>query len=270
MPEIRYIDVLSDSTGETAERVIRAALLQFPMGDVELRRHARVRTKERAEPILRQVAADSALLVFSVVSPELSSFIHMQTVELGIEAIDVIGGVIGKLESFLGDQPVQRPGTLLPLSAEYFRRIEAVEFTVRSDAGRDPQNFVKADIVIVGLPRTSKTPVAMVLAQRGLKVANYSLRAGKPLPAEFEAVASGRIVALTIDVDRLTEMREEQLRRLGMPSDTRIRVHVEREILEAEAVFAAHATWPIVNMTARTVEETAGIIVELMSGSKES
>lgn len=267
MPQIRYIDVISDSTGETAERVIRAALLQFPRGDVEVRRHARVRTKERAEPILKQVAGDGALLIFSVVSPELSSFLHTQTAELGIEAIDVIGAVIGKLQAFLGDEPVQRPGALLPLSAEYFRRIEAVEFTVRSDAGRDPQNLAKADVVIVGLPRTSKTPVAMVLAQRGLKVANYTLHAGKLLAAELEELPPGRVVGLTIAVDRLTEMRQQQLSRLGMPSDERIRSHVEKEIRDVEAVFAKHPGWPTVDMTLRTVEETAAIIVELMAAA---
>src|SRR5207244_5492632 len=128
MAQKRYIDVLSDSTGETAERVIRAALLQFPRAEVVLRRHARVRTKELAEPILRQVAVDHALLVFSVVSPELSSYLHHMTAELGIEAVDVIGGVIGKLAGFFEDQPIHRPGAQLPLSAEYFRRIEAVEF----------------------------------------------------------------------------------------------------------------------------------------------
>lgn len=268
MPQVRYIDVLSDSTGETAERVLRAALLQFPRGDVELRRHARVRTKERLEPILRQVAADRSLLIFSVVSPELSSYVHQQTVALGIEAIDVIGGVIGKLQGYLGDEPIQRPGATLPLSAEYFRRIEAIEFTVRSDAERTPANFAKADVVLVGLPRTSKTPVAMLLAQRGLKVAVYTLRAGKKLPVELDDVAAGRVVGLTIAADRLTEIRQLQLVKLGMPADDRVRKHVDQEIDDAASLFATHPGWPTVDMTGLTDEETAAIILEHVFGSK--
>ncbi len=260
----RFIDVVSDSTGETAERVIRAALLQFPENGVALRRHARVRTKERVEPILRQVAADRALLVFSVVSPELSGYIHQMTAELGIEAIDVIGGVIGKLETFLEHRPVQRPGPLLPLSAEYFRRIEAVEFTVKSDAERSPKSLLKADLILVGVSRTSKTPLASLLAQRGVKVASVTLT-GAPLPAELADAAQDRVVALTIDVDDLYAIRRAQLEKLGMPPDPRVRAHVEQEVQAAEALFAKHPSWRVVDMTAQSVEETAGIIFELMN-----
>lgn len=267
MPPVQFIDVLSDSTGETAERVIRAALLQFPRATVEIRRHARVRTRERAEPILRRVSEDRALLIFSVVSPDLSGFVHQMTAALGIEAIDVIGGVIGKLQGFLRDEPVQHPGSLLPLSAEYFRRIEAVEFTVRSDATRDPQSLLGADLVLVGLPRTSKTPVAMLLAQRGLKVASLTLKPGVSIPEPVEGIPSGRVVGLTIGVDGLTEMRQEQLSRLGMPADARVREHVEREIRSAEAEFARHPGWPIVDMTGRTVDETAEIILEMVGAT---
>ena len=266
MPPVpRIIDVVSDSTGETAERVIRAALLQFPQSEVAMRRHARVRTKERVEPILRQIAADRALLVFSIVSPELSGYIHQMTAELGIDAIDVIGGVIGKLETFLEDRPVQRPGPLLPLSAEYFRRIEAVEFTVKSDAGRSPKSLLKADLILVGVSRTSKTPLATLLAQRGVRVASLTLTSGTQLPAELADAAQDRIIALTIGVDSLYALRREQLEKLGMPDDPRVRGHVEQEVHDAEALFAKHPSWRVVDMSGRSVEETAGIILELMN-----
>jgi regulator of PEP synthase PpsR (kinase-PPPase family) len=265
--EPRFIDVLSDSTGETAERVMRAALLQFPQSGVEIRRHVRVRTKKRAEPILRGAAADGALLVFSVVSPELSQFIHQQILDLGIEAIDVIGSVIDRLESYLERKAINRPGALLPLGKEYFRRIEAVEFTVRSDAGRDPRNFLKADLVLVGVSRTSKTPLATLLAHRGLKVANLTLALNAQPPAELERTPQDRIVGLTIDVDSLCAIRQERLRKLGMPQESQygVRTQVGREIAYAEKVFADNPDWPVVDMTGRSVEETAGIVLELMS-----
>jgi regulator of PEP synthase PpsR (kinase-PPPase family) len=261
-----YIDVMSDSTGETAERVVRAALLQFPQAEIEIRRHPRVRTKRRAEPILRRAASDHALLVFSVVSPELSAFIHQTTASLRIEAIDVIGGVIGRLETYLDRAPINRPGALMPLSEEYFRRIEAVEFTVKSDGGRDPRNLTKADLVLVGVSRTSKTPLATLLAQRGLKVANFTVVLGTQPPPEIGEVAADRVVALTIDADRLCAMRQERLKFLGMPPETQyaVRGHVEREVQFAEALYEKHPGWMVVDMTERSVEETAGIILERM------
>jgi regulator of PEP synthase PpsR (kinase-PPPase family) len=261
---LRFIDVLSDSTGETAERVVRAALLQFPQSGVEIRRHPRVRTKQRAEPILDQVARDRSLLVFSVVSPELGEHIHRRTSELHIDAIDVLGAVIGRLETYLAREPMNHPGPLLPLSEEYFRRIEAIDFTVRSDAGREPRSLLEADIVLVGVSRTSKTPVAMILAQRGLKVASHTLVMGKELPPELQRAPDERVFGLTIDADSLCAMREERLRKLGMPADAQyaVRPHVERELAWAERVFSQHPAWRVVDMSRRSVEETASIVLE--------
>ncbi len=266
MHEQRYIDVISDSTGETGERVVRAALLQFPNARIHLRRHPRVRTTRRAEPILRRAAADNALLVFSVVSPDLSEYIRMTAITLNLEAIDVIGSMIGRLERYLERPPINRPGPLLPLGPDYFRRIEAVDFTVKNDGGRDPRNFVKADIILVGVSRTSKTPLATLLAQRGFKVANLTLVLGKRPPAELSAVKPHRIVGLTIDVESLYAFREERLRELGMPSEARdaMRVRVEQEVTFAEDLFGANPGWIQVDMTGLSVEETAGIILERM------
>ena len=171
----KLIDIVSDSTGETAEKVVRAAMLQFPHSGAQIRMHTRVRTKEAARPVLERAAKDNALVVFTVVSPELREFIHAQSYELKVEALDLIGSLIGKLSTFLDRQPINMPSAMLPLSDEYFRRIEAVEFAVKSDDGKEPRNFKKADIVLVGVSRTSKTPLSTILAQRGLKVANLPL-----------------------------------------------------------------------------------------------
>jgi regulator of PEP synthase PpsR (kinase-PPPase family) len=167
--DAKRIDVLSDSTGETAEKVVRAAMLQFPHSGAQIRLHTRVRTKEAARPILERAAREGALVVFTVVSPELREFIHASSYELRVEALDLIGSLIGKLTVYLDRQPINQPSAAMPLSDEYFRRIEAVEFTVKSDDGKEPRNFKKADIVLVGVSRTSKTPLSTLLAQRGLK-----------------------------------------------------------------------------------------------------
>src|SRR3954463_6421678 len=268
----RYIDVLSDSTGETAEKVVRAALLQFPQAGAQIRLHTRVRTKEVARPVLERAAREGALLVFTVVSPELREFVHGVTAELKIEAIDVIGALIGKLGTFLDREPINLPSALLPLSEEYFRRIEAVEFAVKSDDGKEPRNFKKADIVLVGVSRTSKTPLSTLLAQRGLKVANLPLVLGVPTPPELEEANQDRIVGLTIGLGPLVEIRKARLKQLGMSVDANygLRDQVKAELEYAQNIFATHAGWPVIDVTGRAIEETAVIILESLKERDEA
>ncbi len=259
----RYIDVLSDSTGETAEKVVRAALLQFPQAGMQIRLQTRIRSRDEALRVLERAARERALVVFTVVSPELREFIHAQTVELRVEAVDLIGSLIGKLGTFLDREPINLPSPLLPLSDEYFRRIEAMEFAVKSDDGKEPRNFKKADLVLVGVSRTSKTPLSTLLAQRGVKVANLPLALGVQPPRELEDVEKDRVIGLTIGVDQLCEIRQARLRHLGMPAETNyaMREHVRQELDFAHALFRKHG-WPVVDVTGRAIEETALIILD--------
>src|ERR1700735_3218802 len=230
--ETRRIDILSDSTGETAEKVVRAAMLQFPHSGAHIRLHTRIRTREAARPILEAAAKENALVVFTVVSPELREYIHQQSYELKIEALDLIGSLIGKLSTFLDRQPINMPSGMLPLTEEYFRRIEAVEFAVKSDDGKEPRNFKKADLVLVGVSRTSKTPLSTLLAQRGIKVANQPIVLGAPLPPEIEEAPKDRVVGLTIEIAQLVEIRKARLKQLGMPVDANygLRDQVKEEL----------------------------------------
>jgi len=260
----KLIDIVSDSTGETAEKVVRAAMLQFPHSGAQIRMHTRVRTKDAARPVLERAARDGALVVFTVVSPELREFIHSQSYELKIEALDLIGSLIGRLTTFLDREPINTPSGMLPLSDEYFRRIEAVEFTVKSDDGKEPRNFRKADLVLVGVSRTSKTPLSTLLAQRGLKVANLPIVLGIEPPAELEEAPQERIVGLTIEVNQLVEIRKARLKQLGMPMDASygLAEQVKAELDYARRLFDKHPTWPIIDVTGRAIEETAVIILE--------
>jgi regulator of PEP synthase PpsR (kinase-PPPase family) len=264
--ETKRIDVLSDSTGETAEKVVRAAMLQFPHSGAQIRLHTRVRTKEAARPILERAAKEGALLVFTVVSPELREYIHAVSYELKVEALDLIGSLIGKLSTFLDRQPINTPSGMLPLSDEYFRRIEAVEFTVKSDDGKEPRNFRKADLVLVGVSRTSKTPLSTLLAQRGIKVANQPIVLGIPLPLELDEAPQDRIVGLTIELNQLVEIRKARLKQLGMPVDASygLTEQVKEELEFANQIFRQHPKWPVVDVTGRAIEETAVIILETL------
>ncbi|HSN98193.1 MAG TPA: pyruvate, water dikinase regulatory protein [Candidatus Nanopelagicales bacterium] len=260
----KFIDVLSDSTGETAEKVVRAALLQYPQAGVQIRLHTRVRTQEVARPILERAAKEGALVVFTVVSPELREFVYGLTADLQIEAVDLIGSLIGRLGNYLDREPINLPSAMLPLTEEYFRRIEAVEFAVKSDDGKEPRNFKKADVVLIGVSRTSKTPLSTLLAQRGLKVANQPLVLGVPPPIELLEAPQDRVVALTIGLEQLCEIRQARLRQLGMPAETNyaMREHVRNELDYASSIFRAHPEWPVVDVTGRAIEETAVIILE--------
>ncbi len=266
MDASRPIDVVSDSTGETAERVVRAAILQFPARKTRVRLHPRVRDAETARTVIEAAARDGGLVVFTIVSPELREFIHHLCYEKKVEAVDVIGALLGKLSGFLDAEPLGKPSVSLPLSEEYFRRIEAVEFAVKNDDGKEPRNLKKADLILAGVSRTSKTPLSTYLANRGIKVANVPLVLGVGLPEEVNEVQQDRIVGLTIGIDQLCEIRRARLRQLGMPPDTNygLREHVREELDFAHSIFRAHPTWPVVDVTGRAIEETAGIIFELM------
>lgn len=270
--DTKRIDVLSDSTGETAEKVVRAAMLQFPHSGSLIRLHTRVRTKEAARPILEAAARDGALVVFTVVSPELREFIHASSYELKVEALDLIGSLIGKLQVYLDRQPINTPSALLPLSDEYFRRIEAVEFTVKSDDGKEPRNFKKADLVLVGVSRTSKTPLSTLLAQRGLKVANLPLVLGVEPPPELEEAHQERIVGLTIGLEPLVEIRKARLKQLGMNVDSNygLKEQVREELDFADRIFKKHPRWPVIDVTGRAIEETAVIILESLKDRDEA
>jgi regulator of PEP synthase PpsR (kinase-PPPase family) len=267
----KRIDVLSDSTGETAEKVVRAAMLQFPHSGAQIRVHTRVRTKEAARPVLELAAREGSLVVFTVVSPELREFIHASSYELRIEALDLIGSLIGKLSAFLDRQPINTPSAMLPLSDEYFRRIEAVEFTVKSDDGKEPRNFKKADLILVGVSRTSQTPLSTLLAQRGIKVANLPLVLGIAPPSELEEAPRDRVVGLTIGLDPLVEIRKARLRQLGMSVDANygLREQVKEELEYASRIFGAHPHWPVIDVTGRAFEETAVIVLESLKERDE-
>ncbi len=268
----KRIDVLSDSTGETAEKVVRAAMLQFPHSGTQIVLHTRVRTKEAARPFLEAAAQDGALIVFTVVSPELREYIHTASYELKIEALDLIGSLIGKLGAYLDRQPINMPSAMLPLSDEYFRRIEAVEFTVKSDDGKEPRNFRKADIILVGVSRTSKTPLSTLLAQRGLKIANLPLVLGVAPPPELDEASQDRIVGLTIGLDPLVEIRKARLKQLGMSVDANygLREQVKEELEYAARFFRQHPSWPVIDVTGRAIEETAVIILESLKDRDEA
>ena len=265
------IFVVSDSTGETAERVVRAALLQFPHHRVRLRLFTRVRDEVAATDVLRKAGEAGAMVVFTLVAPEMREKFHEIAAREKVEAVDVIGTLIHKVGGYIEAQPLNQPSATMPLSEEYFRRVEAIEFAVKSDDGKEPRNLRKADLVLVGVSRTSKTPLSTYLAGRGLRVANVPLVLGVPPPAELDDLPPEKVVALTIGVDQLLEIRRSRLLQLGMPADASygLRDHVRAELDFADQIFSAHPSWMVIDVSGRAIEETATMILEAIKDREE-
>lgn len=265
------IFVVSDSTGETAERVVRAALLQFPEQRVRIRLFTRVRDPDAVAEVLRKARDAHAMVVFTLVSPDLREFFHETAAQERVTGVDVIGQLIHKVGTYLDMTPLNRPTATLPLSEEYFRRVEAIEFAVKSDDGKEPRNLRKADLVLTGVSRTSKTPLSTYLAGRGLKVANVPLVLGVPPPPELSEIPPDRVVALTIQIPKLLEIRKARLIQLGMPPDANygLRDHVEAELDYADEIFSNHPGWMVLDVSGRAIEETATIILEAIKDREE-
>ena len=265
------IYVVSDSTGETAERVTRATLLQFPDHKVRLKMERRARDRRGLTAILEQAAAVKAMVVFTLVRPELRDHFNEQATRLGVRHVDVIGSLISQIGYYLEADPVNIPTAEMPLSKEYFRRVEAIEFAVKSDDGKEPRNLNKADLVLAGVSRTSKTPLSTYLAGRGLKVANVPLVLGVDPPSELYELPSYRVVGLALDVDQLMEIRRQRLQQLGMPPDANygVRDHVKAELEYAHEIFRSNPDWMVVDVTKSAIEETATIILEALKEREE-
>ena len=269
--DAKVIYVVSDSTGETAERVTRATLLQFPDHSVRLKLERRVRDGRAMTAILESAAAQQAMVVFTLVRPELRDHFNEQAAKLGVRHVDVIGSLISHIGHHLEADPVNIPTGEMPLSPEYFRRVEAIEFAVKSDDGKEPRNLHKSDLVLVGVSRTSKTPLSTYLAGRGLRVANVPLVLGVDPPNELHELPGYRVVGLTVDVDQLMDIRRQRLQQLGMPPDANygLRDHIKAELEYAHAIFRDNPEWMVVDVTNCAIEETATIILEALKEREE-
>ncbi|MBI4508379.1 MAG: kinase/pyrophosphorylase [Deltaproteobacteria bacterium] len=263
---MKAVVVISDATGETAEKVVRAALLQFKEITCDVRVYSRVRLESEMEQIVEKAAELRALVVYTLVNAAHRELLWGLCDRVNVDAIDLIGGLMGKLTAHLGQQPSGVPGLLHAVGEDYFRRIEAVEFTVKNDDGTEPRNLPKADLVVVGISRTSKTPLSTYLAQKGYRVANIPIVLGIEPPAELAQVDPMRVYGLTIQPDALVKIRQARLAHLGMPADSSyaMRDHIQREIAYAQEVFRKHPDWPVIDVTARAIEETAADILRIM------
>ncbi len=263
----RAIFVVSDATGETAEKVVRAALSQFEIAevDIDLRVFPHLRHEHDVDTVVREAQTAHALIVSTLVRAEERELLFLRCSEHTVPCVDLLGSLLRSLTGFFGVQPRDIPDLLHTVSTGYFRRMEAIEFTVKNDDGREPANLPRADLILVGISRTSKTPLSTYLANRGLKVANVPLVLGIDPPEELAHVDDRKVFGLIIQPDILMRIRQARLKHLGMSneSDYGKRGHIEHEINYAREVFRKHPNWPVIDVTNRAIEETAADILRI-------
>ncbi len=258
--------IVSDSLGETAELVTRAALSQFTgqlgEGAVEVRRFPMVKNASEIEGIVREARARPTLIVYTLIVPAAQEAMTHLAEQHGIVAVDIMGPMISGFTQVLGVAPQLEAGLIHKLDAGYFRRVECVEFAVKYDDARDPRGFLMADVVLVGLSRSSKTPVSMYLAHRNNKVANLPLVPELTLPKEIFEVPRWKMVGLRVDAMHLSRIRTERMRAMGggtgaaRSQNYADLARILTEIEYAESVFKRLGC-PVIDVTSKAVEETA-------------
>ncbi|HTP66636.1 MAG TPA: pyruvate, water dikinase regulatory protein [Geobacteraceae bacterium] len=262
-----HIYLLSDATGGTVEMVVSAALSQFRGVDYRLHRFTRLRTSDDIIHALEVAAKEPGVLIYTLVNQEHGRLLREQAESRGIAAVDLISPLIYKLADFFGTMPQEVPGLLYKLDSEYYKRMDAVNFAVKQDDGQEPGNLHKADMILVGVSRTSKTPLSMYLANRGYKVANIPLVNGVDPPGELFEVDQKRVVGLLIENRRLVELRSARLRNLrqnphGDYADFDM---VEEELEFCRRLYRRHPEWLIIDVTNKSVEESAAEILKKLN-----
>lgn len=244
--------------------VVKAAMIQFPDGDTVLKRIPYIDDKESIEEVIQEAKETEALIVYTLVIKELKEYIAKRAEEEALLTVDLLGPLINGMEKFYKRKPERKPGLLHALDEEYFNKIEAVEFAVKYDDGKDPRAILYADIILTGVSRTSKTPLGIYLAHRGLKVVNIPLVPEVKPPEELFAKKKGKVIGLTIKPTLLNEIRVERLKSMGLGQDAGY-ASFERILEELEYAdgIIKRLGCPVIDVTNKAVEETASKILQI-------
>jgi len=260
-----HLHLLSDSTGETLENIAKAALAQYD--DVETIRHfwPMVRTEAHLERILQEIAQNPGLVVYTLVNSNTRRILEQRCRSLGLPAVAPLDPVNAALSAMLGQQAKARPGRQHVLDAAYFARVDAIQFTIAHDDGIGQEDWEEAEVLLVGVSRSSKTPTSIYLANRGYKTANLPIVVESPPPAALFGLKHPLVVGLTTSADRLIQVRRNRLLSLNQAPETD---YVDAEAVQREVTFArrmfADNGWPVIDVTRRSIEETAAAIIALV------
>lgn len=259
-----HVFIVSDGSGATAERVVQAALTQFEGAAVVTERRSKVRNEEEVRHVVLEAAQAEGCIVHTLVLDELREEMLRAGRLHNVETIDLMGPLLARLSQQLSTTPAEKPGLFRQLNKEYFRRVETMEFAIHHDDGRRAHELDKAEIVLVGISRTFKTPLSIYLAFKGWFVANVPIIWEKKLPPKLLELDPSRVFGLTIDPGRLVELRKTREERwgpaLGNYADPGF---IQREAAYAKSIFQNHPGWRVIDVTDKPIEEIASEILAL-------
>jgi len=260
-----HLHLVSDATGETLIAVSRAAAAQYETVSAIEHVYPLVRSEAQLARVLAEIEASPGVVLYTLVEPEWQERLETFCRDLGCPCLSVLQPVLSLFQSYLGQASAPRPGAQHVLNAEYFRRIDAMNYTLLHDDGQLGGDLESADVILVGISRTSKTPTSIYLANRGIKTANIPLVPNVPLPAELEQLRKPLIVGLVASADRIVQIRQNRLLSLRADDETAYvdPTSVADEIMQSRRLCSRKG-WPVIDVTRRSIEETAAGILDLL------
>ena len=260
-----HLHLVSDSTGETLESIVKAGLGRFEGADTIKHFWPMVRSEGHLDRVIEEIVKRPGLILYTLVTGAVRARLEHRCVALGLPSVSVLDPIIDALAGFLGTTAVTRPGRQHVMDAAYFQRVDAINFTMVHDDGAGAENWEEADIVLAGVSRSSKTPTSIYLANRGYKTANIPLVPQSPPPPSLFRLKKPLVVGLTNSPERLIAIRRNRLLTLGQAPDTDYvdAATVTAEVAFARRLFADHDV-PVIDVTRRSIEETAAAIINLV------
>ena len=271
MKKKKKIIILSDGTGETASAIVQATLVQYEEDDIVPTLYPNVRTEPQLQSVLESVDQENTIISYTIVIKTLREKLKTIAKTQKYFLIDLLGPLIQVFDHHLTNKTEVNPGILHQVDKDYFKRIEAVEFSLKYDDGSTTHNLQAADIILIGVSRTSKTPLSIFLSYKGYKVANIPFVKDIKLPQEVFSLDQKKMIALTIDGDVLLKIRKNRLQKIGLHSrggDYADKLYVYHELEQAKNCFAKYR-WPVINVTDRALEETAADILRIIRLRKD-
>jgi [pyruvate, water dikinase]-phosphate phosphotransferase / [pyruvate, water dikinase] kinase len=270
LPSYFHLHLVSDSTGETLTTIAKAAAVQYAMVRPIEHVHPLVRTAKQMKRVIQEIEQAPGIVLYTVVNKELADELEARCRELNIPSLYVLSPIMSVFESYLGAPRTPTVAGQHVLDAAYFRRIDAMNFTLSYDDGKLPVDLNEADIILLGISRTSKTPTSIYLAQRGYKTVNIPIVPNVPLPAQLMEPHSAFIVCLVASAERISEIRRNRAEHL---SNRNLDDYVDRQQIAAEIAFSrricAQHEWPVLDVTRRSIEESSAAIIRLLQDHKE-
>ena len=267
-----HLHLVSDATGETLITVARAAAAQYTSVAPVEHMHPLVRSSKQLDRVLNEIETAPGIVLYTLLEQELAERLEKTCRDLGLPCLSILGPVLGLFQAYLGGETKPRVGAQHVLNADYFKRIDALNYTMLHDDGQHVDDMEQADVVLVGVSRTSKTPTSIYLANRGVKTGNYPLVPGVPVPPQLEALTKPLVVGLFASPERIVQIRQNRL--LGLRAHHDADSYIDKQAVADEINFSrklcARHNWPLIDVSRRSIEETAAAVLQFLAEKRRA